>query len=80
VLDRPSQLKVERAGISAGICVPAIEYNPYKDICYMITTQIAGGIGNMVVKTKDPAQEWSGPIKLQLEGIDLSLFFDANKN
>lgn len=78
VLDRPSQLKVERSGISAGIYAPDIKYNPYNDTFYMITTQIAGGIGNMVVKTKDPAKGWSDPIKLNFDGIDPSIFFDED--
>ncbi len=76
VLDRPSQLKVETAGVSAGIYAPAIRYNPHNDTFYMITTQIASGIGNMVVKTKDPFKGWSDPIKLAFDGIDPSLFFD----
>ncbi|WP_196938049.1 glycoside hydrolase family 43 protein [Sphingobacterium pedocola] len=77
VLDRESQLKVGTAGISAGIYAPDIMYNPYNDTFYMITTQIASGIGNMVVKTKDPkAGHWSDPIKLQFDGIDPALFFD----
>lgn len=76
VLDRPSQLKVYDSGISAGIYAPAIKYNPNNDTFYMITTQFSGGIGNMVVKTKDPEKGWSDPIKLQFEGIDPSLFFD----
>ena len=78
VLDRPSQLKVETAGVSAGIYAPAICYNPHNDMFYMITTQIASGIGNMVVKTKDPAKGWSEVIKLRFDGIDPSLFFDDN--
>jgi len=78
VLDRPSQLKVENAGISAGIYAPQIRYNPYNDMFYMITTHIAAGLGNIVVKTKDPAKGWSDPIKLQFDGIDPSLFFDDN--
>jgi len=78
VLDRPSQLKVQHAGMSAGIYAPAISYNPNNDTFYMITTQIAGGMGNMVVKTKDPKQGWSEPIKLNFNGIDPSLFFDDN--
>lgn len=78
VLDRPSQLKVEASGISAGIYAPQIIYNQYNDTFYMITTQIAGGIGNMVVKTKDPAKGWSDPIKLNFDGIDPSMFFDDN--
>ncbi|MVT08775.1 glycoside hydrolase family 43 protein [Chitinophaga tropicalis] len=78
VLDRPSQLKVEKAGISAGIYAPDIKYNPYNNTFYMITTQIAGGIGNMVVKTQDPSKGWSDPIKLKFDGIDPALFFDDN--
>lgn len=76
VLDRPSQLKVQEAGISSGIYAPAIRYNPYNDAFYMITTQFAGSIGNMVVKTKDPFKGWSEVYKLDFEGIDPSLFFD----
>lgn len=76
VLDRPSQLKVEDTGISAGVYAPAIKYNPHNDTFYMITTQFAGGFGNIVVKTKDPHQGWSDPYKLQFNGIDPSLFFD----
>lgn len=78
VLDRPSQLKVQTAGVSAGIYAPAIAYNPGNDMFYMITTQIASGVGNMVVKTKDPGKGWSEVIKLQFDGIDPSLFFDDN--
>jgi len=78
VLDRPTQLKVEDSGISAGIYAPDIKYNPYNDTFYMITTQFANGIGNMVVKTKDPSKGWSDAIKLDFNGIDPSLFFDDN--
>jgi alpha-N-arabinofuranosidase len=78
VLDRPSQLKVEKAGISAGIYAPDIKYNRHNNTFYMITTQIAGGIGNMVVKTQDPMKGWSEVQKLQFGGIDPSLFFDDN--
>lgn len=79
VLDRESQLKVDSAGISEGIYAPDIMYNPHNDTFYMITTQIASGIGNMVVKTKDPLQgNWSDPKKLEFGGIDPALFFDDN--
>lgn len=76
VLDRPSQLKVEKAGVSAGIYAPSIKYNKSNETFYMITTQIASGIGNMVVKTKDPFKGWGEVIKLKFDGIDPSLFFD----
>jgi beta-xylosidase len=78
VLDRPSQLKVFDTGISAGVYAPAIRYNPNNDYFYMITTEFAGGFGNIVVKTKDPLAGWSDPVKLQFNGIDPSLFFDDN--
>ncbi|MFC6102091.1 glycoside hydrolase family 43 protein [Olivibacter domesticus] len=78
VLDRPSQLKVADAGMSEGIYAPDISYNPHNETFYMITTQFAGGIGNMVVKTKDPLKGWSDPIKLNFDGIDPALFFDDN--
>lgn len=78
VLDRKSQLKVEDCGISAGIYAPAIKYNKYNDTFYMITTQISGDIGNMVVKTKDPFKGWSEVNKLNFGGIDPSLFFDED--
>ena len=57
VLDRKSQLKVTRSGVSEGIYAPAIQYNPYNDTFYMITTQFAEDINNMVVKTKDPLRD-----------------------
>ncbi|WP_407402884.1 glycoside hydrolase family 43 protein [Chryseobacterium sp.] len=76
VLDRPSQLKVDKAGFSEGIYAPDIKYNKYNDTFYMITTQIASGIGNMVVKTKDPEKGWSEVKKIEVGGIDPSLFFD----
>ncbi|MCH6199392.1 glycoside hydrolase family 43 protein [Aquiflexum sp. LQ15W] len=78
VLDRKSQLKVEDSGISAGIYAPDILYNQYNDTFYMITTQFSGGMGNIVVKTKDPKQGWSDPNKLNFSGIDPALFFDED--
>lgn len=78
VLDRTSQLKIENCGISAGIYAPQIIYNPNNDTFYMITTEFSGGFGNIVVKTKDPLQGWSDPVKLDFNGIDPSLFFDDN--
>lgn len=78
VLDRKSQLKVFDSGIAAGIYAPDIKYNPYNDTFYMITTQFAGGFGNIVVKTKDPFKGWSDPYKLNFEGIDPGIFFDED--
>ncbi|WP_340114602.1 glycoside hydrolase family 43 protein [Maribellus mangrovi] len=76
VLDRKSQLRIAKLGISRGVYAPAIRYNPHNETFYMITTQVAGDLGNMVVKTKDPFKGWSEPYKLNFAGIDPSLFFD----
>jgi beta-xylosidase len=76
VLDRTSQLKVWDTGISQGVYAPTIRYNPNNETFYMITTEFAGGFGNIIVKTKDPFQGWSDPIKLNFDGIDPSIFFD----
>ncbi|WP_200978097.1 glycoside hydrolase family 43 protein [Echinicola sp. 20G] len=76
VLDRTSQLDVHDTGISGGVYAPDIRYNPHNDTFYMITTAFAGGLGNFVVKTKDPMQGWSEPYKLNFEGIDPAIFFD----
>lgn len=76
VLDRKSQLKLHNSGISGGIYAPVIRYNKFNDTFYMITTQLAGDIGNMVVKTKDPFKGWGEVKKLDFGGIDPSLFFD----
>jgi alpha-N-arabinofuranosidase len=77
VLDRESQLQVDGLGISRGVYAPGITYNPHNDTFYMIVT-VVNGLGNIVVKTKDPMKGWSDPIKLNFGGIDPSIFFDDN--
>ncbi|SDF03361.1 alpha-N-arabinofuranosidase [Pricia antarctica] len=78
VLDRSSQLDVHDTGISQGVYAPGITYNPNNDTFYMIVTAFAGGLGNIVVKTKDPMKGWSEPKKLNFGGIDPSIFFDED--
>ena len=78
VLDRPSQLNIVSQDISAGIFAPTIEYNPYNDTFYMITT-FSWDIGNFYVKSKDPSKGWSDPILLpEVQGIDPSFYFDED--
>jgi len=76
VLDRTSQLDVHDTRISGGVYAPGITYNSNNDTFYMIVTAFAGGLGNMIVKTKDPMQGWSEPKKLNFNGIDPCIFFD----
>jgi xylan 1,4-beta-xylosidase len=75
VLDRPSQLNLDSAGISRGVFAPVIRYN--KGTFYMITTVVDRG-GNFFVTATNPAGPWSEPVWLPelVGGIDPSFFFD----
>lgn len=74
VLDRPSQLQVDGLAISEGVFAPTIEYH---DGTFYVVNTIVGGGGNFIVKTDDPAGDWSDPMWLKgVGGIDPSLFFD----
>ena len=77
VLNRVSQLDPSTSGISNGVYAPGITYNKNNDTFYMIVTAFTNPInGNLIVKTKDPKQGWSEPIRLDFGGIDPSIFFD----
>src|SRR5688572_14068650 len=56
VLDRPSQLNVDSAGVSRGIFAPSLSY--HDSTFYMITTLVDRG-GNFFVTAKNPAGPWS---------------------
>lgn len=81
VLERESQLPLDKAEMSRGIFAPTIRYN--NGVFYMITTNIDNG-GNFYVTATDPAGPWSDPIWLKVPegqdgGIDPSLFFEGDK-
>ncbi len=76
VLDDASNFDTHDCGISAGVYAPGITYNPNNDTFYMIVTAFTGGLGNIIVKTKDPFKGWGEPIKQKFNGIDPSIFFD----
>jgi xylan 1,4-beta-xylosidase len=74
VLDRPSQLDLDSAGISRGIFAPVIRH--HAGTFYMITTLVDRG-GNFIVTATDPRGPWSDPVFLpEVDGIDPSIFFD----
>ncbi|MEO8561860.1 MAG: glycoside hydrolase family 43 protein [bacterium] len=74
VLDRPSQLALDSAGISRGIFAPVIRHHAGR--FYMLTTLIDKG-GTFYVTATNPAGPWSDPVWLSsVEGIDPSFFFD----
>jgi xylan 1,4-beta-xylosidase len=75
VLDRPSQLAVDSAGISRGIFAPALSH--HAGTFYLITT--VADRGNFYVTATNPAGPWSDPVWLpEVDGIDPSLFFDGD--
>ena len=76
VLDDISEFNPHDTGISQGVYAPGITYNPHNNTFYMIVTAFSGGLGNIIVKTKDPMKGWGSPIKLDFGGIDPSIFFD----
>ncbi|MEO8253622.1 MAG: glycoside hydrolase family 43 protein [Flavobacterium sp.] len=78
ILNDVTQFNPHDTGISQGVYAPGITYNPHNDTFYMIVTAFSGGLGNIIVKTKDPKKGWGNPIKLGFGGIDPAIFFDDN--
>ena len=76
VLNRPSQLNLDKLKISEGIFAPTIRYN--NGTFYVVCT-VVNGIGNFYVTSKNPTGPWSDPVLLpEIDGIDPSFFFDSN--
>lgn len=75
VLDRKSQLPLEKAECFSGIYAPTIRYH---EGTFYVTTTNTSGIGNFIVSAKNPQGPWSDPIAVPQGGIDPSLFFDAD--
>lgn len=73
VLDRESQLPLERANSYGGIFATTIRY--HEGLYYMVTTNVTKG-GNFFVTAKDPAGPWSEPVYLKQGGIDPSFLFE----
>lgn len=76
VLNRKSQLPLEKCGHSEGIFAPTIRY--HNGVYYIVCTNISGG-GNFIVHATSPEGPWSEPVYIEgAEGIDPSLFFDED--
>ncbi|MRW92064.1 family 43 glycosylhydrolase [Duganella sp. FT80W] len=73
VLDRPSQVPLDKADVTMGIFAPTIRYN--NGVYYMITTNVTAK-GNFYVTATDPRGPWSEPVWVDVPGIDPSLLFD----
>lgn len=78
-LDRPSQLRLSKAGSSGGIYAPTLRY--HDDRFWLITTNASSEGGNLLVTAADPAGPWSEPVLLPgVPGIDPDLAWDEDGN
>lgn len=72
VLDRPDQFPAGHASSSRGVYAPTLRHHDGR--FWLITTDVSGGSGQLVVSTEDPAGPWSAPTRLEgLHGIDPDL-------
>jgi xylan 1,4-beta-xylosidase len=75
-IDRPGQLEFGKLAMSRGVFAPAITYHAGR--FYIVNTCVDCG-GNFVITATHPEGPWSDPVWLKtVEGIDPSLFFDAD--
>lgn len=75
VLSGSQQLPLEGCRESGGVYAPTIRY--HEGMFYVAAT-IVDGVGNFLVKAKDPAGPWSERIPVAMGGIDPTLFFDQD--
>ncbi|MBR0552520.1 glycoside hydrolase family 43 protein [Stakelama marina] len=74
-IDRPDQFDFGKLRLSRGIFAPDLSY--HDGTYYLAGTCVDCG-GNFVMTARDPAGPWSDPVWNKIEGIDPSLFFDAD--
>lgn len=76
ILNRESQIPLTGANSYLGIYAPTLRY--HKNKWYMITTNVGHG-GNFLVSAVKPEGPWGGPVWLEQQGIDPSLYFEGDK-
>lgn len=74
-IDRPGQFDFKQIGLSRGIFAPDISYHAGR--FYLAGTCVDCG-GNFVMTAKSAAGPWSDPHWNAIDGIDPTLFFDAD--
>ncbi|MET0781876.1 MAG: glycoside hydrolase family 43 protein [Microbacterium sp.] len=68
-LDRDDQFVPGHAGSSQGVYAPTLRH--HDGLFWLITTDVSGGGGQLLVTTEDPSGPWSTPVLLPtLLGID----------
>jgi beta-xylosidase len=81
VLDRPSHLDLSATSwwASLGVHAPTIRHHDGR--FWMITTNVTlEGSRNFFVTAEDPAGPWSGPVPIDIEGIDPDIAWDQEGN
>jgi xylan 1,4-beta-xylosidase len=78
VFDRPGVVDLTGIEVSDGIWAPTIRH--HEGLFYLVTTiaRARQGAVTLLATASDPAGPWSDPVVLDAEGIDPSLFFDAD--
>ncbi|AKH43250.1 alpha-N-arabinofuranosidase [Altererythrobacter atlanticus] len=75
-IDRPGMVDMaDRTLTGDGLYAPAITW--HDGTFYILNTCVRCG-GNFLVTANDPAGPWSDPVPLDFDGIDPSLFVDAD--
>jgi len=74
-LTRPSQLPLDGQPSSAGIYATTLRY--HDGVFYMVTTNVGAG-GNFFVTATRIEGPWSEPVKIPVQSIDPSLFWDED--
>lgn len=62
--------------LPGGVNIFAATIRHHEGTFYMITTNLAGRMGNFYVTATNPAGPWSDPVFIKAPGIDPDLFFD----
>ena len=75
-IDRTTQVDLSGRAISEGLFAPDISFHDGR--FFLVNTCVNCG-GNFVITARDPAGPWSDPTWLGFEGIDPSVFWEADK-
>lgn len=75
-ISRPGQLDFSGRQVSEAIFAPDISFH---DGTFYIVTTCVGCKGNFVMTSHDPAGPWSAPTWLPFEGIDPSIYWEADR-
>jgi xylan 1,4-beta-xylosidase len=74
-ISRPGQFNFKGLSSSRGIFAPDI--SAHDGLFYIVTTCVDCG-GNIVMTATNPAGPWSDPTPIKFDGIDPSIFWDAD--